>query len=852
MGALLQALVLRNVRSGGLRSVITLVAVALGVAIAYAIDLANATAIASFSNSVDVIARQVNMQIFGVGQGFDERALLRVQRYPGVRSADPVVTGELAVGVAKNSPVQGEILRVLGVDFTRTTLPPGARVSSGARVDLGAFINDRGIIVSRRVADEYRLHAGGAMFAFAGARRVRFNVDGMVPKDASGVDSSVAFVDIATAQEVFGSVGRLNRIDLVVDPARLARVRRGLQTIVPPGTRVVEPRVRTGEIRNLLRSFQLNLSALAYVALLVGMYLIYNAVAISVVQRKPEIGTLRALGARRMQIFGTFLAEGALFGVAGSLLGLAVGAVLARYSVSAVSHTVSTLYVGSHADGVVYGLAPTLKAFFAGVILAIVSAVVPALEAASTAPAIAMRAGAGYERRIPGLSAATAGTGVLLLILAGAASLAPALDGTPVFGYVAALLLIAGTSLLVPLVLSGAVAALRLCVTRGAPSFALALSALRASRRRFAVAIASLMIAVGMMVSIAILVGSFRTTVVAWANDTLSADLYVSTPGAIDASFRGHFTPKAVAEIGRVPGVAAVDTYRGFEVPFRGRLVQLGATDFGSMATRSKLRFIGRVDRFALARTMRSSDSVVASDAFLQRFGLRNGDRFAIDTPSGPRSFRIAAEYNDYSTTDGTFIMDVRVFARLFHDDSIDSIAVYARPRADLARLRSRIERAVAPLQIDVNTNREIRGYVIAIFNRTFAITDSLYIISIAIAVMGVVSTLFALVLERRVEIALLRYLGFTVSSVRRMVYAQAAIVGLLAGIVGVALGIALALLLIFVIDRQSFGWLIELHMPWAFCAEAIGLIVVAALLAAVYPANVAARIRTAEALRVE
>jgi putative ABC transport system permease protein len=141
---------------------------------------------------------------------------------------------------------------------------------------------------------------------------------------------------------------------------------------------------------------------------------------------------------------------------------------------------------------------------------------------------------------------------------------------------------------------------------------------------------------------------------------------------------------------------------------------------------------------------------------------------------------------------------------------------------------------------------------VIAIFNRTFAITDSLYIISIAIAVMGVVSTLFALVLERRVEIALLRYLGFTVSSVRRMVYAQAAIVGLLAGIVGVALGIALALLLIFVIDRQSFGWLIELHMPWAFCAEAIGLIVVAALLAAVYPANVAARIRTAEALRVE
>ncbi|MGZ3527070.1 MAG: FtsX-like permease family protein [Vulcanimicrobiaceae bacterium] len=852
MNVLLQALVFGNLRQNALRSLVTLVAVALGVAIAYAIDLANATAVASFSQSVNVVADRVNLQVLGIGRGFNERTLLRVQSYPGVESAGPVVAGEVAIGARKGSPNAGEILRMAGLDFTRAALPPGAQLSDASQTDLGNFINDRGIIVSGRVADAYHLRAGSTLAGYAGPRFIRFRVDGIIPKNATGVDSSVAFVDIATAQEAFGSVGRLDRIDAIVDRSRLTQVQQALERIVPPGARVVEPHVRTDEIRRMLSSFQLNLAALAYVALVVGMYLIYNAVAISVVQRKPEIGTLRAMGARRRDILAAFLVEGALFGVIGSLAGLAIGAILAHYAVAAVSHTVSALFVGSHADGVMYTPGSTFKAFFVGVALAVVSALVPAIDAATTAPAITMRSAGGYERRVPGLSRAVAGAGFVLLALAAIAARAPALDGVPVFGYISAVLVIAGMSLIVPLVLGGTVGLLRVSGTHGAPPFSIGLSALRASQRRFSVAIASLMIAVGMMVAIAILVGSFRTTVVAWANDTLAADLYISTPGALDASFQGRFTPEAVAKIGRVQGVAAVDTYRGFDVPFRGRLVQLGATDFRSLVNRNKLRFIGRVDLDALARTMQSGDYVVVSDPFVQRFGLGTGDRFAFTTPSGTRNFTIAAEYNDYSTSEGTFIMDRTTFNRLFHDDSTDSIAIYAKSGEDLAQLRSRVERELSPLALEINTNREIRGYVIDVFNRTFAITNALYIISIAIAVLGVVSTLFALVLERRVEIALLRYLGFTVEDVRRMVYAQAGIIGLLGGVIGVALGVALAFLLIYVINRQSFGWLIELHVPWVFFVEAVALVVVAALLAAVYPANVAARIRTAEALRVE
>jgi putative ABC transport system permease protein len=240
------------------------------------------------------------------------------------------------------------------------------------------------------------------------------------------------------------------------------------------------------------------------------------------------------------------------------------------------------------------------------------------------------------------------------------------------------------------------------------------------------------------------------------------------------------------------------------------------------------------------------------SEPFATKFHLGRGDRFALDTPAGTTAFTIAAIYNDYSSDAGVVLLDTATYRRLYHDPTINSIAIYAAPGTDLVALRTAVLRSVAPLKVDVQTTRLLRGLVIQIFNRTFAITYALYIISITIAVLGVVSTLFALVLERRREIGLLRYLGLRSRDVRRMVYVEAGYIGLLGGVGGVAVGVLLALLLIFVINRQAFGWLIELHMPYDFLAEAVGLVIVAALIAGIYPAGVAARIRTAEAVRAE
>jgi len=841
------ALVWGHIAANKLRSGVTLLAVALGVAIALSVDLANATAVASFASSVNVISNHINLQVLGVGRGFDERTILRVQHVPGVLSANPAIEDALAVGAQPGDPFSGEILRVLGVDLLR----PLDVAGGAAALDPWVLVNGHGAFVSARVAAKYRWRAGSTIAGLAGDRSVRLQVAAVLPAGIAGVDSSVVFVDIVTAQELFNKLGRLDRIDCIVDPAQLAQTTAAVRRVLPPGVRAIEPKVRTGEITRMLRSFQLNLAALSYIALLVGMYLIYNTVAISVVQRRPEIGTLRALGVRRVQILRTFLAEGALFGVVGSLFGLIIGSALATFSVAAVSRTVDTLYVASHADNVIYDPVVLLKAFLIGVAAATVAALVPALEAAATPPAMTMRAH-GFERRRPGLAPRAALFGLGLLLVGCACTFAPPVDDVPVFGYAAGLLIIFAGSLFAPLAIAGLSRFARIALTSRSAAGEIAAANLGSSPVRNSVAVASLMIAIAMTVAVAILIGSFRTTVVTWAGETLKADVFVRPMGLGDASSDATFSPSVADTVSRLPGVASVDVLREISIPFRGRITNLAATDLGRLAGHGNVRFIGPADPRALERVLPGSTNVLISEPFATKFALGNGDRFALDTPSGTTTFSVAAVYNDYSSDAGVVLVDLATFRRLYRDSSIDSIAVYARPGADLVTLRDAIVRSVLPLRIDTETTRELRSLVIAVFDRTFAITYALYVISITIAVLGVVSTLFALVLERRREIGLLRYLGLRTRDVRRMVYFEAAFIGLLGGISGVLVGVLLALLLIFVINRQAFGWLIELHMPWDFLVEAVVLVVIAALAAGVYPAGVAARIRTAEAVRAE
>jgi len=848
---LLRALVLGYVREHPWRTLLTVVAVALGVGVAVAVQLANATAVRSFQRSVNVVSNRVNLQIVAEGAPFDERALVTVERLPAIVYAQPTVTGTILVGSVPGDPRSGEALPVIGVDVLRPY--PGSQAGSAQGASppsLETLIDRNSVIVSQRVAARYHLRTGSRWGAIIGIRHVNLTIAGVL-EPVVGVDSSVVFADISTAQQLFGKVGRLDRIDCIVDPpSDLARVAGMLHRVLPPNAQVTTPRRRTGEIASLLRSFQLNLGALAYVALLVGTYLIYNAVAIAVVQRRGEIGVLRALGVSRRAIFATFVGEGFVVGVLGAAAGVALGSLLARDAVAAVTQTVSSLYVFEHADGVIYDWRVFALVFAVGVVASTLSTIPPALEAASTAPATTMRAGA-FEHRSPQRIRFYAWTGVALLLVGWSLTLLPAIGGVPIAGFAAGLAFVFGISLVAPLGL-GVLARWAGAIVASFPAAALGARNLGASLRRNGVALAALAVAVGMSVAIGTLVSSFRSTVAAWTYQTLKADLFISPPGPETGGFDAATGTWLPARIAHTPGVGAVDIFRGIEIHVRGRLTNLGATDFSSLEQRSKMEFIGRVDRSRLERKLIGHDAVVVSRPFVVRFGVHVGESIGLTTPSGLKPFTIEAIYNDYSSDAGFIVMDIGTYRRWWHDSTINSIAVYARPGVDLATLRSRIERVAEPAHLAIQSNRELRAQVLRIFDRTFAITSALYAISIAIAMLGVTTALAALVLERRREIGLLRYLGLRRGEVRTMVLVEAALLGIGAAVTGIVLGMALGLLLIYVINAQTFGWLIELQIPWHSFAQLAVAVVAAALAAAVVPANVAARIATAEAVREE
>lgn len=856
---LFATLVLAYLRANRLRSLVTLVAIGLGVAIFLAIELANATALASFASNVNIVSSRVNLQVLGLGRGFDERTLLRVQDVAGIVDARPVIEDSIVVGARASDPFSGEILRVLGVDLLRP-LPegveqreelPGGFSPQGLGPDPYGLIAGRGTIVSQRVVDRYRLHVGGWLDGLVDGRPIRLRVATILPRAVAAADSSVIFVDIVTAQEMFGKVGLIDRIDCIVAPGRLDSARAGLARVLPAGTRVVAPSTRIDEVRRLLRSFQVNLAAISYIALLVGAFLIYNTVAISVVQRRADIGTLRALGATRRQIFATFVLEGLGFGIVGSLLGLGFGALLARFAVGAVAHTVDTLYVGTHVDRVVFDPFVMTEAFLFGVAVSAASAFAPALEGASTPPALTMRS-RGFEPRMWRLALAVAGGGFVLLAVAALLTRPPAIDGLPLFGYASALCIMLGVSLCVPLVVIATSHLLQRLVYPRSVVALLAASNFGGTPRRNSIAVASLGIAVAMIVSVAVSIASLRSTIVLWIDQTLNADLFVRPLGLSSEAYDARIPIRIPRRIAGLPGVDVVATFRGVSVPYRGSLITLGATDFTTIARHDWLGLIKGGDARTLSRTLPGTTGIAVSLPLATRDGLRVGDVLPLGTPAGTVAFRIAAIYNDYSNDAGTAVVDARTFARLFGDDSVAMFSIYTKPNVDLNVLRTEVIRAAAPLRIDIETTAELRALIFSIFNRTFDLTEALNVVAITIAVMGVVSTLFALVLERRREIGVLRYLGLRTSAVRGMVLYEAALIGLVGGGFGLAGGVLLGLLLIFVIDRQSFGFAMHLFVPYASLAQSLLLVVVAAVLAGLYPARVAARIATADAVRSE
>jgi putative ABC transport system permease protein len=844
--------------------------IALGVAVAVSIDLANESARRAFSLATQAVTGRATHQIVAGPSGLpdDFYRVLKVEL--GARQAAPVLSGDVA---AADRP--GRTFTVLGVDpFAEEPFrpylgeeggssPPGA--AAGERRDppprdrlstVAALVTRPGaVLVARPTARELGLAAGDRLaIRVAGARRELVVVGLLDPGDPASARAldGLLVTDIASAQEIFDAAGRIGRIDLIAsdDEAGRALLDR-ITGRLPPGAELVTAGARAGTTAQMIRAFQWNLTALSLLALVVGMFLIYQTMTFSVVQRRPLIGALRALGVTRGEIFALVMTEAALIGVVGTAAGLALGFTLARGLLGLVTRTINDLYFVLSVRDVTLDPLVLAKGVLLGVGATLAAALAPALEATGAPPRVVMSRGAletSARRMVP--RATWIGVG---LVAGGALILA--LPAGIVGGFAGLFVLMIGSALVAP---AAALGLLRLLQPPTAAVFGtvgrLATRGIVAAFSRTSVAIAALMIAVSAAIGVGVMIASFREAVVSWLEGTLRADVYVSAPSLVGNRPDATLDPALVARLAAAPGVARAGTSRGVLVPGPGGPVQVVVLDVDP-ARPPRWRFReGSADAvWDPGPGGAIGDAVIVSEPYANRRGARVGDVVRLRTDRGDHDFRVGGVFYDYGSSAGVVVMDRRTYDRFWDDRKVSGLAIETASGADLGALIADLRaRAAGGQEIVVRSNRALREASLEIFDRTFAITGVLRTLTVAVAFIGMLAALMALQLERAREIAVLRTLGLTPRQVWGLVTVETGLMGLLAGALAVPGGLMLAGILVFVINRRSFGWTMPIDPSPAILLQGVALSVLAAVLAGLYPAWKIARALPAAALRDE
>jgi putative ABC transport system permease protein len=839
---------LRYIARHPLQIGLSVLGIALGVAIAVGMDLAIGSARQAFELSAEAVAGRATHQVVGADGRVDTETYRRLRVELGLREAAPVIEDDVEIEEAP-----GRVFRLLGVDpFADAAIRPFV---GGVEGDLTGLLTEPSAWMTAAVAAEIGAAIGDTLRLRVEGRGTPVRLVALIePED--GLEGralrSVLVTDVATAQAVLRTDG-LTRIDLRLPDApdvdgeagaALASIRQALA----PGERIVAAGTRSDALLQMTRAFRINLTALSLLAVLFGVFFIYNAMTFSVVQRRPLFGTMRALGVTRGQLLEVILLEALLLGAIGGAIGIGVGVALGRGLVGLVTTTINDLYFAV----TVRELAIPPLAFVKGAALAVggsvLGALPPALEAVRTRPGAALLRSdleARVRRAVPRLALGGAG-----MLLVGGLLLVP--RGRLVLGFAGLFAVVVGCTLLVPLAVTLIMRAVRPVASLFGPLGRLAASGVTTALSRTAPALAALMVAVATTVALGVMIGSFRASVVSWLDATLQADVYVSVPGLVSSRPGGAIDPELIRSVRAAPGVEAVASYRIVELVRGGAPLRVGVLEPAGERSREGYRFAAGDPASAWAAFV-EGDALV-SEPLAYRERLAPGDTIVLPTPRGNHPVRVAGVVYDYAPGEGVVILHRTTYDDLFDDPGVSSLAVHAAQGVEADALVRTLGRLAAGAEqaLVIRENRALRQASLDVFDRTFLITGVLRVLAFVVAFVGVLAALAALQLERAREFGVLRATGVTPGQLRGLVTAQTGLMGLAAGLLAVPVGALLAALMIHVINRRSFGWSLDMDFPLEVVVQAIGLAVGAALLAGIVPAHRMAKSSPALALREE
>jgi putative ABC transport system permease protein len=795
-------------RQHALRHATALLAVALGVALAFAVHLINASAVAEFGAALRSIDGQPDFELRAQRDGFDEALYARVAAAPQVAMASPVIEIDT---YALDAAGERQPLRVLGLDaFAAAALSPGLLPRPAAGVDRLALIDPSAAFLN---AAAQRLFTGRALRVQAGAALTSFDVAGTVAADGP----PLAVIDIAGVQQRFGWLGRLSRIDVRLLPgADRNAVLAGLA--LPAGVRAASPDEAAARISNLSRAYRVNLTALALVALFTGAFLVFSVLALSVAQRMPQLALLGVLGLAARERLALVLTEAALLGIAGSALGIALGTLLAAAALRWLGGDLGGGYFAGIAPSLRFGSGAALLYGALGVAAALAGAWLPARMAAGIAPAQALK-GLGTRQRA---SRGAAWTGPLLLAASLPLALAPPLFGLPLGAYLSVACLLLGGIACVP---AGVAALLG---ATAPPRHALALLAVeraRDQRHEARIAVAGVVASLALAGALTDMVTSFRDSVAHWLDTLLPADLYVRGTASSAAADSATLAPAFVAAAARTAGVRRVEAQRivALQLDPTRPSVSLLARPLGDAAR--ALPLIG-----TLLPPRAGLPSVYVSEALRTLYGAAPGSTLALPLAGGRRvEVYVRGVWRDYVRQFGAVAIDLDDWRRASGDAKVNDLALWLAPGVQPDDVIERL-RALAgePALVEFATPGEIRRASLRLFDRSFAVTYWLQAVAIGIGLVGIAASFSAQVLARRKEFGLLAHLGLARREVLAVVAVEGAVWTAAGALLGLALGLAVSVVLVEVVNPQSFHWSMDLSLPWAKLAALFGAVLLA------------------------
>ena len=840
------------------------VGITLGVAVVVAIDLTNTSAQKAFELSTSALTGKTTHQIIGAANGVPEELYLELQKNEAITAVAPVVEGYGKLQGKNGSQEDSAVFQIVGIELFADRQFRDHLKNTLNQLDLSRFLGEPGTMVMARSSAErfgIKLHEP-ATFMVSGSE-VTFTLVGLIDDDDE-LDAlalaSIIFVDIATAQEVLGTQGYLSRIDIIFpDDSAGKRALQELKVSLPSNVDITSSNARNYALSQMTKAFETNLTALSMLALIVGMFLIYNTMTFAVVLRRQVIGSLRALAVTRREIFQIIFAECIFIGLWSTWLGIFFGILLADGLLGLVTRTINDLYFVLNVHFLDVSLLSIIKGTLIGVGATALTGFIPAYEAAKSTPRASLaRSTLEAKYRSAFLWSKYFGGGLMFI---GALLLVIPHDFLWL-SFAGLFCVIGGFTLYVPqftLVMVNMAVPVhnKILGTLGNISA----RSVSSSLSRTSVAVASLTVAIATTIGVAVMIDSFRGSVVSWLDNTLRAEIFITTPGVNSSRGKGNLSPVWVERFKSMPEVRAVSIVRNVQLQAPKGITELHVLKIpDNMFSMFDLK---QGEFTEASRGFFEEDGLLVSEPYAYKNEVTVGEMLVLPTDKGLRSFKVVGIYVDYGSDQGIVTINRDTYERYWDDRTITSVGLHMDPSVNVNYFMDKLRAVVLDYQakpltgekeqdLIIKSNLAIKEASIRIFDRTFVVTEVLRLLAIFVAFVGIVSALMSIQFERRAEIALFRVLGLTPQEVWLVVTGETGLIGAIAGILAIPLGLILALVLIFVINRRSFGWSMDITLDPMLFVQSLLLAITAAMIAGMIPAFRMSKSNPVNALREE